>query len=227
MFITRKFRQLPLYLMRDLKLSRIINVSLRNVDPQLSAPELELMGGVAISDFKNYLKVEWGLLGEDNSDEDLEFLLERYMEEGRIDEKVSSWIVPWVSKWRERVKLVWDEKEFKRKSINEQLEEVTPLISAIPKVNELKELIIGSLIKSGELCFTNLIADNIIKGEVYRLVKSVGSREGALKFLHENPLFLLQACIARVKVLARSKGPAVVLHVDRRILAEALRRIGE
>jgi len=228
MFITKRLKQLPYYFIKDLRLSHIINTNLRNVDPQLSTPELELMGRIAMLDFKNYLKAEWGLLGEENSDGDLEFLLERYLDrDDELEERVKAWIVPWVSKWRERVKLVWNEEEFKKKTMNEALEEVAPLIPSIPKLKELKELIIGSLIKHGELCFTNLIADNIIKGEIYRLIKGMGCRERALSFIQDNPLFLLQACISRVKVLAKSRGPAVVLHVDKRILTEALRRIGE
>ncbi|MEM2312362.1 MAG: BTAD domain-containing putative transcriptional regulator [Candidatus Nezhaarchaeales archaeon] len=139
---------------------------------------------------------------------------------------IAEWLELWVYKWRERVKLVFDKRFtaiFDKQ--RELVRETEGLWRALPYREELKELVILALIEVGEFCFTDLVAENIIRSELHAYKKRFKSEEAVLLHLSISPLKFAKNLMRRAKDLKHWRGPLVMFKVDSKILQGATGRI--
>jgi len=196
--------------------------------PLLSDAESSIMTGVAVNDFHNYLKTKKGLIGEFGSDFKLKKILDKVIRERpwEIRNIINDWIEPWIIKWRQRVKIVWDRDESLAEG--EKLFLSTEDIwNNFSKKDFLKEFIIGSLIRIGEYCFTNLVAESILRKEISKYMRYMRDGSMLLDFLERNPLTLLNDAIRDVSFIKNFKGQTVVMKVDKKLFKMPVKRVAE
>lgn len=181
----------------------------------LSEQEAEYMLEVAYADFLNYIAVERDVIFEEGyEDAVLTILRDMYLNnEMELDKTLSEWFEVWAWKWRQRVKLALKEEE-ESKLASEVENKVQALLPKVSKLYEwAKRYAIGSLVRHGEVCFTNLLAETVVK-EVFFKVASSEEPEKAAKFLSENPAFVISEITKRVKELSAFKGNLVVVRLN-------------
>ncbi|MGC8836655.1 MAG: hypothetical protein ACP5PL_06915 [Infirmifilum sp.] len=197
-------------------LKSIISHYLLNVFSELSQQEADFMSDVATQDFINYVSVMNDFLHD--SDFSIKALnyISRLADQNplEIDKILRDWIEVWVLKWKQRVKLVMGDDEANNKAYQELEDKVSPLLSTLGgDLITFRKFAIGSLISSGEVCFTNLMADMIIKEVLFKVASSQNSEE-VLRFVKSNPIFIVNEIIKKVKELSRFKGNLVVVRIN-------------
>ena len=84
-----------------------------------------------------------------------------------LDQFLSIWIGIWFKKWKERVKLlIGDQNAGRWNKISKTLVSAEPLWRKIEHKQELQEIIIITLLKNGEICGTEILAENLLKMEL-------------------------------------------------------------
>jgi hypothetical protein len=189
--------------------------SLRNRNPQL-----DLQGSdrrvleIADEDLMNFLRVHWGLMGEESAEYELiEKLYSYHKEEPQeLEEFVNVWAGIWIKKWNERVKLligVQNEEVSSWQRVGKKMCDAEPLWKTLPNRHEVENVVVESLIKNGEICGTSILAENLIKMEL-------GSMEKIDLKKDEDVLNLVNGTLKRARNLSRSKGPLIFVRLDKR-----------
>lgn len=179
------------------------------------------MSRIALSDFLNYLEVDRGFIYDYSPDERLEFYLESLAERrpATLAAMLEEWFVLWVSKWRQRVKLT-TKSEAGEEELMRRVEEKTRAYMGLPLVAEARLFALGSLVKSGEVCFTNLLSESVLKGALYHIALHAGSADEVVRTLEKNPALLISEIVKRVKSMARFRGPLVTLKLEQALFSE-------
>ncbi len=183
---------------------------------RLSEAERTFMTRICARDLLNYVKVEKGFLyGEQPPDEAALRYLEFLMEERPTAYVllVDEWFPVWALKWRQRVKLA-SEREFDEKLV-ERIERAAQPFVNLPLYEEARKFALGSLIKSGEVCFTDSLSEMVVKNILYSMVMRASGAEEVRGALERNPLLLLNEITKRVRALARFGGPLVALRFEK------------
>jgi len=195
----------------------------------LTQQELDFMGDVAREDLANYAAYIKGVITEPTYREVALSYLSSLAEDDPLafDRMLSSWMEVWSIKWGQRVKLVLSEDQREEdvlQAVEKKASKLAPLLGDL--YPQLTRFAIGSLIGNGEVCFTNLLADTVVKEVLAKLVSSM-SVEKAANFAKSNPVFLLSEIVQRAKALARYKGNLVVLKVNPSFFQEVREEIHE
>jgi len=187
-------------------------------------PLLDLQGSdrrvlqIACEDLMNYLKVLWEMIGQENADYDLIDKVQAYFEENseEFSKFVSVWSGLWIKKWNERVKLlIGDEGSFQWSKVNRQLNNAEPLWRQIKKRGEMKDIVVESLIRNGEICGTSIMAENLLKLEL-------GSNEEKHTLSSSEPerlLNVVNTTLRKARQLSYSKGPLIFVKIDKKYFA--------
>lgn len=197
-------------------LKSVVSRYLERSFSELSPVEADFMSDVATQDLTNYIAVRYDLLYEPDfpsraTDFALKLAEEKPLE---FDSIVSEWLDFWVIKWKQRVKLVMGEDAETTEAIKRSEEVVGPLINALgEEVEYYRRFTVGSLVRLGEVCFTNLMADMVTKEVLYKI--ALGQRtEDAARFIKSNPAFVLSEIVKRTREVSRFKGSLVVVRVN-------------
>jgi len=186
-----------------------------------SGVQRSIVLNVLVSDFVNYEMVKLGLLDEADAEELTREYLEFQLDENpaAVIKEAEEWLDVWIWKWKQRVKLVMREDEDLEaaRRIEEEVKRIIPLIE---RYDELKRFVVGSLIRVGEVCFTNTIAESLIKSALFKWLKSYRDHEKLAEIINKNPLLLLNEVIKRVKSLKKFKGYLVVVRVADQVFSE-------
>ncbi|MEM1508401.1 MAG: hypothetical protein QW291_02875 [Thermofilaceae archaeon] len=179
------------------------------------------MSKIALSDFLNYVEVDRGFIYDYSPDERLEFYLESLADRKptTIATMLEEWFVLWISKWRQRVKLTM-KSEVGEEELMKKIEEKTRAYMGLPLIAEAKLFALGSLVKSGEVCFTNLLSDSVLKGTLYYIASRSNSLDEVVKVLEKNPVLLISEIVKRVRSMSRFKGPLVTLKLEQALFSE-------
>jgi len=204
----------------DYVLRKTIEKLLEEKLRDISKAEKSIMTSIAVEDYKNYLKVELDLLGVEDADYYIYQELKSRLERPEFFKKeLEEWLEAWLLKWRQRVKVVFkDEQEFKMKKKIDA--ETLDLWANLEIRKELQDLVIGSLIRSGEYCLTNTIAESIIRGELFKYYKYVGDKRKLSELIEKNPVMLLRDVLRMVKIVSKNKGYLVSIKLDDKIFSE-------
>ncbi len=186
-------------------------------------PLLDLQGSdrrvlqIACEDLMNFLKVHWELIGQENGDYDLIDKVHNYFEENpeEFSKFASIWSGLWIKKWNERVKLlIGNEGSSQWSKVNKQLRDSESLWRQLKKRGEMKEILVKSLIRNGEICGTTIMAENLLKLEL----GSCEEKHGWMS--EEEKLFnLVNNTLRKARQLSYSKGPLIFVKIDRKYFA--------
>ena len=182
-------------------------------------PLLDLQGSdrrvlqIASEDLINFLKFHWGLISQEDGDYDLIEKVQEYFEDNseEFSEFVGIWAGLWIKKWNERVKLLIGSSSSSQWSrVNKRLGNAEPLWREIKKRGELKNLVVKSLIKNGEICGTSIMAENLLKLELGASEKHNWNTQ------LERILNVVNTTLRKARRLSYSKGPLIFVKIDKR-----------
>ena len=181
-------------------------------------PMLDVLGSdrkvlqIACQDLTNYLKVHWDLVGKEANECELVEKLESFFNENptELDEFLTIWTGIWLSKWKERVKLLIGNENTKRwDKVTKILDNAEPLWKKLLNKQEMQEVVTLTLIKNGEICGTSILAENLLKMEL--------GEEKSREYVNEKEqvLSVLNSTLRKARELAQSKGPLIFVKVDK------------
>jgi len=190
----------------------MIGEKLKDADPALdiTASDRKVLQ-VACQDFTNYLKFHWNLIGKEANQcelvEKLDVLFKENTDE--LDEFLTVWCSTWFKKWKQRVKLlIGNQNAYKWSKMAKTITDAEPLWRQIEHKQELQEIVVATLIKNGEICGTEILAENLLKMELgERNVQNLSEKER---------LFLvLNRSLRKAREMAQSRGPLIFVKVDK------------
>jgi len=193
-------------------IENMLGEKLREVDPALNtAGSDHTVLQVASKDFTNYLKFRWNLMGQELNQHEILKRVEALNKEdaAELDAFLAVWCNIWFKKWKERVKLlIGNQNANKWNKMNSPSANVEQLWRKIERKQELQELIVATLIKNGEICGTEILAENLLKMEL------------GDKYLQNLPeteqiVVVLNNTLRKARALTRSRGPLIFVKVDK------------
>jgi hypothetical protein len=181
-------------------------------------PALDVMGSdrkvlqVACQDFTNYLKFHWNLIGKEANQcevvDKLEVLFREDADE--LDAFLTVWCNLWFKKWKQRVKLlIGNQSASKWNKMTKSVTDAEPLWRKLEHKQELQEIVISTLIKNGEVCGTEILAENLLKMELGE--KSIQ----CLADEKEKVFTTLNNTLRKAREMAQSRGPLIFVKVDK------------
>ena len=180
-------------------------------------PALDIMGSdrkvlqVACQDFTNYLKFHWNLIGKESNQCELVEKLEKLFKEDatELDAFLTVWTGIWFKKWKERVKLlIGNQNANKWNKMSKTLANVEPLWCKIEHKQELQEVVVTTLIKNGEICGTEILAENLLKMELGKKNLENASDRDRL-------FTTLNCALRKAREMAQSRGPLIFVKIDK------------
>ncbi len=190
----------------------MIGEKLKEADPALdvSASDRKVLQ-VACQDFTNYLKFHWNLIGKEANQCELAEKLDTLFKEN-IDELeafLTVWCNMWFKKWQQRVKLlIGNQNANKWNKIAKSITDSEPLWRKIEHKQELQEVVVATLIKNGEICGTEILAENLLKMELGE--KCMQCMEET-----ERTMIMLNNALRKAREMAMSRGPLIFVKVDK------------
>jgi hypothetical protein len=166
---------------------------------------------VACEDFSNYLKYHWGLIGKEANQCELVDRLENLFKENRaeLEEFLTVWIGVWFKKWKERVKLLIGEEHANRwTKVSKTLNNAEPLWKKLDHKQEMREIVISTLIKNGEICGTEILSENLLKMEL-------GEKRVQYLSDRERVFIAVNNALRKGRDMAQSKGPLIFVKIDK------------
>jgi hypothetical protein len=190
----------------------ILGKKLAEIDPNMDVTGSDYkVLQVACQDFTNYLKFHWNLTGiEANQCEIVEKLEVLFREdEDELEAFMTIWVGMWIKKWKERVKLLIGEQNANRWSkISKILSNAEPYWKKIENKKELQEIVVTTLLKNGEICGTEILAENLLKMELgEKHIQSLSDKEQLFTILNNS--------LRKAREIAQSKGPLIFVKVDK------------
>ncbi len=190
----------------------IIGEKLKDADPALDimASDRKVLQ-VACQDFTNYLKFHWDLIGKEANQCELVEKLEALYKENadELDAFLTVWCNIWFKKWKQRVQLlIGNQNANKWSKMAKTITNAEPLWNKIERKQELEEVVIATLIKNGEICGTEILAENLLKLELgEKSVKNLSDQERVFATLNNT--------LRRAREMAQSRGPLIFVKVDK------------
>ena len=166
---------------------------------------------IACQDLTNYLKVHWNLVGKEANECDIAEKLEKFFSESpsELEEFLEIWAKTWYRKWRERVKLlIGNEKSRRWDKVTKILKNAEPVWRRLSNRHEMREIVIATLVRNGEICGTSILAENLLKIELGKKGKGWVSNE-------ERIINVVNNTIRKARELARSRGPLIYVKIDK------------
>ncbi len=180
-------------------------------------PALDILGSdrkvlqVACQDFTNYLKHQWNLIGKEANQFELVDKLETLFKEdpAELEAFLTVWTGIWLKKWKERVKLlIGNQNANKWNKVAKTLTNAEPLWRTLEHKQEIMELVESTLIKNGEICGTEILAENLLKMEL-------GEKNNQSINEKEQILTVLNIALRKAREMAQSKGPLIFVKIDK------------
>ena len=180
-------------------------------------PALDIMGSdrkvlqVACQDFTNYLKFHWNLIGKEANQCELVEKIDTLFKEdpAELNAFLTVWTGIWLKKWKERVKLlIGNQNANKWNKMSKTLTDVEPMWRKIEHKQELQEVVISTLIKNGEVCGTEILAENLLKMELgEKNVQNISDKERLFTTLNN--------ALRKAREMAQSRGPLIFVKIDK------------
>jgi hypothetical protein len=199
--------------LRDDPLVRWIKEGVREA---VAPSERPVAQQLATTDFLNYLKKFWGLLGFRDGEERLHAKLVhciRHQPE-ELRQFLRLWLGQWRVKWRGRVKvLAVDEKPPVEAAGHLTPRSRPPVV--VPNEYEMVDLVIEVLINHGEVCGTVIVAQELIANELRAFLSLYEEEANLGDAVETHILGILNRVLHRARKLAREDGPLIFLKLER------------
>jgi len=186
-------------------------------------PLLDLQGSdkrvlqIACEDLMNFLKFHWGLIGKEYGDYDLVERIHKYFEDNseEFSEFLRIWSGLWMNKWGKRVKLlIGNEGSSQWSKVNRKLKSSEVLWKQLARREEMKDMLVESLIRNGEICGTTIMAENLLKLEL-----ESSKEQDKWKSEQERVLGIVNVTLRKARQLSYSKGPLIFVRIDKKYFA--------
>jgi hypothetical protein len=190
----------------------LLSQKLREKDPMLN-----ILGSdrkvlqIASQDLVNYLKFHWELIGKDANECDIVEKLEKFYNENRseLEEFLGIWTGIWLTKWKERVKLlIGNENNNRWSKVTKILTDAEPVWKNLSNRQDIAEIVVLTLVKNGEICGTTILAENLLKMEL-------GERKKDYLNEREQILNVVNSALRKARELTQSKGPLIFVKIDK------------
>lgn len=197
----------------------IISKKMKEADPAMETEGADRkIPQTAYHDFINYLKFTWKLDEKTDNSETVEKITKLFNEEREEAEAfLTVWTGMWLKKWKQRVKIILG---------NQKQETPTGKVDAsnsseeqwkgLENKQEMIEIIVSALIKNGEICGTQILAENILKTEA-------GKTKNPELNSKEQILSVLNSSLRRARDIANNRGPLIFVKVDKGYYKESKR----
>jgi hypothetical protein len=190
----------------------ILTEKLKDADPAL-----DILGSdrkilqVACQDFTNYLKFQWELIGKEANNFELVEKMETYFKENpqELEAFLTVWVGIWLKKWKERVKLlIGTQSQNRWNKVATTLANAEPLWRSMTHKQEITEIVVGTLIKNGEICGTEILSENLLKMEL-------GDKANQSENEKQQVLAVLNNALRKAREMSLSKGPLIFVKIDK------------
>ncbi|MCG2867115.1 MAG: hypothetical protein L7H08_06280 [Vulcanisaeta sp.] len=196
----------------DQRLMAMVWQRISSLNEDLDQSEQEFLANYAFQDLKYYLLYRFGLLNLDDETASYELCRRILRNEHAIDGLVNEWFNWWIIKWRQRVRLVFNEGDQKSGELGEG--DLDDIVKKIPKklLDKLRKEVMAELIRQNEVCSLNVISDFILKAVLNDLVNEYG-RDNALRVLVTNMTKVRLRIIRKIMEISNTNTPLVILKV--------------
>jgi hypothetical protein len=134
-----------------------------------------------------------------------------------FDSFLTVWTGMWLKKWNQRFSLLIGENKQKTASPSKSTEEPAKCPAKIEDLacrEELTQLLINTLIQRSEISGTTIIAENILQKEVQKFSAcDMNTKENTFK--------LLNNALTKIREIAQSNGPVVLVKVEKEYYCQA------
>jgi len=190
----------------------ILAEKLKDADPALNiASSDRKVLQVACEDLTNYLKYHWNLIGNEANQCELVERLERLLKENptELEQFLTVWIGIWFKKWKERVKLlIGNQNTNKWSKVSKTINNAEPLWKKLEHKQEIREVVVATLIKNGEICGTEILSENLLKMEL-------GEKRVQYLSDKERVFTVVNNALRKARDMAQSKGPLIFVKIDK------------
>jgi hypothetical protein len=165
---------------------------------------------VAYQDFTNYLKYHWKLIGKEANRCEFVKNIEKQLQENiaEFEEFLTLWTNMWLKKWKERVKLLIGNQKQIEAQMFDELKCSEQHWKKIGRKQELTELIVGTLVKNGEKCGTEIVAENLLKGELCKKhIQKLDEKEHIFN--------ITNSALYNARRISQNKGPLIFVKIDK------------
>lgn len=197
----------------DRKLVAMIQQRISFLDEDLDQGEQEFLVSYAYQDLRYYLLYKFGLFNLDNNDASYELCKRIIRNEDSVVRLVDEWFNWWVIKWRQRVRLVFNESEQKGNETGES-QSIEDLIKKIPKrlLDKLRRETMIELMRQNEVCSLDIVSDFIVRSVLNDLINEY-SKDGALRVLVTDMTEVRMRILRKIMEISSTNKPLVILKV--------------
>jgi hypothetical protein len=197
----------------DRKLVAMIQQRISSLDEDLDQGEQEFLVSYAYQDLRYYLLYKFGLFNLDNNDASYELCKRIIRNEDSVVRLVDEWFNWWVIKWRQRVRLVFNENEQKGNETGES-QSIEDLIKKIPKrlLDKLRRETMIELMRQNEVCSLDIVSDFIVRSALNDLINEY-SKDGALRVLVTDMTEVRMRILRKIMEISSTNKPLVILKV--------------
>lgn len=190
----------------------ILAEKLKDADPALDVTGSDRkVLQVACEDLTNYLKYHWNLIGKEESQFELVERMDSLIKEDptELEQFLTIWTSTWFKKWKERVKLLIGNQNANRWSrVSKTLNNAEPYWRKLEHKQEIKEVLVATLIKNGEICGTEILSENLLKMEL-------GEKSENYLSDKERIFTVVNNALRKARDMAQSKGPLIFVKIDK------------
>ena len=172
-------------------------------------PDLDLYGSerklldFACKDLETWLNVKC----EGANSDEIETALNVRDNQEEIKAFLKVWTKQWLEKWRERVTLCQQIPTFSLRQAKRK-KRATKILERMEEGQELKKWVVQKLINQGEICMSELIAENLVIEQIACRLKTRKEKSSASKIAMK-PWQILQDVLPQVNSLAKKKTPLI------------------
>ncbi len=124
------------------------------------------------------------------------------------------WTAAWMKKWQERVKLLVGKQSKKDFSgLQKTSDEVDAAWDTLEIKEELIDIAKNALISNGEICGTQILAENVLKMELAK---------DNVEFDNQGIVELLNNVMRRARVISQTSGPLMFVEINKAYYASVL-----
>ncbi|MCL2288141.1 MAG: hypothetical protein FWC33_03030 [Candidatus Bathyarchaeota archaeon] len=165
---------------------------------------------VAYQDFTSYLRFHWCLIGKESSQCEFIKNIEKQLQRNDVEfeEFLTIWTSMWLKKWKERVKLLIGNQKQIETQLFDELKSAEIYWKKIERKQELTDLVAGALVKNGEICGTEIVAENLLKMELCKKhIQKLGDKERVFS--------IINGALNNAHKISRNKGPLIFVKIDK------------
>lgn len=197
------------------KIASMIQQRIDSLSWDLDQNEQEFLISYAYQDLRYYLLYRLGLINAGDENASLELCRMIFKNEKFITRIVDEWFNWWVVKWRQRVRLVFNENEQKETNENTTaMVNIDDVLKNVPKklIEKLRKEIVIELMRQNEVCSLDVVSDFILRTAFSEAINEFGKDE-FLKLLTTNITKIRLRILKKIMEIKDSKQPLVILRV--------------